>query len=253
MAFDLTDTFPTLLKAPITEAVIDIRVELPSSTTLRELADFALGLENRFTDRQERRSIETRVELQQGSPPRIVVPSNRPDGYLFTSHSELLVAQARLNGFTLSRLRPYHDGDTFIQQATELWRRYVLVARPTKVTRLAIRNVNRIEMAPGSELQQYVLTGPEIARALPQQMLDFFLRLVIPDAASGAVAVVTQTLGPRTPEDVTIPLIFDIDAFREIQLSPEGQEIWEALATLRTLKNRIFFRSLTVEALEAFR
>ena len=253
MAFNLTDTFPTLSKAPITEAVIDIRVELPASITLKELADFAVGLENRFADRVERRSIETRVELQQGRPPRIAVPADRPDGYVFNSPSELLVAQARLNGFSLSRLRPYHDGDTFVQQATELWRRYVSVAHPTKVTRLSIRNVNRIEISPGSELQRYVLTGPEIARALPQQMLHFFLRLVIPDAASGAVAVVNQTIGPPSPENVTIPLIFDIEAAREIQLPPEGQEIWETLAALRVLKNRIFFRSLTVEALETFR
>lgn len=253
MAFDLTNSFPTLSRAPITEAVIDIRVELPPSTTLKELAEFAVGLEDRFTERQERRSFETRVESQPGIPARIVVPADQPDGYLFTSRGELLVAQARMNGFSLSRVRPYHDGDKFTEQAIELWRRYVAVAHPTKVTRLAIRNVNRIEMAPGSELQQYVLTGPEIARALPQQMLDFFLRLVLPDAASGAVVVVNQTLGPPTPENVTIPLIFDVEVFREIQLPPEGQEIWDTIGTLRILKNRIFFRSLTVEALEAFR
>lgn len=79
------------------------------------------------------------------------------------------------------------------------------------------------------------------------------MRVVIPEAETGAVAVVNETIAPSAPGSSTIPLIFDIEAAREIELAPEGQEVWETIRVLRLLKNRIFFRSLTVEALESFR
>ena len=252
MSCDLVSTFPTLQRAPITEAVIDFRAELPPEVALPDLAFFNRGIEAQFSERAERRSIETRIEIQASAPPKVVTPSDQPDGYIFHSRKDLLIAQARLDGFTLSRLQPYHEGDTFLKQARELWERYVAVARPVKVKRLAIRNINRIEMDPDAELQRYVLTGPEIARALPQQMLHFFIRIVVPDA-SGALAIINETIAPAAADALKIPLIFDVDAFREVEFAPDAPEIWETLGALRALKNRIFFRSLTVEALEAFR
>ena len=78
------------------------------------------------------------------------------------------------------------------------------------------------------------------------------MRLVLPDS-SGAFAVVTETLGEPDPSRGVIPLIFDVDAFREVELEPHTTEIWDVLETLRALKNRIFFRSLTTVALERFR
>jgi len=181
------------------------------------------------------------------------MPTGEPDGYLFVSQQEHLVAQARLDGFTLSRLQPYHDGQTFLNQARELWQSYVAAAHPFAVKRLAMRNVNRIEMPLGTEIQRYILTCPEIARALPQEMLNFFLNIVIPDAASGAIAAINQTFAQADPERSVIPLIFDVEASREVKMDTDSAEIWEVLAQLRVLKNRIFFRSLTVEALERYR
>jgi len=252
MSFNLTETFPTLGNAPITEAIIDIRCELPADVPLERLADFAQGIEDRFSEPIKRQRIEARIEFHPGAAPKLASPGAAPDGYLFRSEKEHLVAQARLDGFTLSRLRPYHSGDKFVEQARELWEQYIRAARPTKVTRLAIRNVNRIEVDPGADLQRYLLTGPEIARALPQQMLGFFMRVVIPDP-SGAVAIINETLGQPAPGASTMPLIFDVDAFRETALQPGDPEIWNTLGVLRILKNRIFFRSLTAETLEAFR
>lgn len=253
MAFDLINSFPTLQRAPITEAIIDIRATLPESVTLDDLASFNSGAATIFSGRTERHAIQTKIEYQVGRPPKVVAPSDKPDGYLFHAPEQFLIAQARFDGFTLSRLRPYHDGDTFIRQAREYWARYIGVARPTRVTRIAVRNVNRIEMEPGSDFQRYILTGPEISRALPQMLQHFFLRFILPDADSGATAVVTEAIGPPEGEMSSIPLIFDIDTFLDTDLSPTSDDIWQTVSVLRKIKNRIFFRSLTTEALEAFR
>jgi uncharacterized protein (TIGR04255 family) len=251
MTPDFVNSFPHLPNAPITEAIIDLRAELPSEISLSDLARFQSGIEDRFSERTERRPFKTRIEIQ-GDVPKIHTSSPKADGYLFTSSSEQLIAQARLDGFTLSRLQPYHSGDKLIEEARDLWHRYLQVARPRKVTRLAVRNVNRIEMEAGSPLERYVLTVPEIARSLPQILEGFFLRLLLPDA-SGAHAIVTETFGEIRPETLVIPLILDIDAFREVDLGPDDAEIWQVVAELRAFKNRIFFNSLTAQCLETYR
>src|SRR5260370_37891240 len=174
MSPDFVNTFPHLRNAPITEAIIDLRAELPSEISLDDLARFDSGIQDRFSERTERRSFKTMMELQ-GDVPKFHTPPPRVDGYLFTSSSEQLIAQARLAVFTLSMRKPYHTGDMFIEEARDLWRRYVQVARPSKVTRLAVRNVNRIQMEAGSPLERYALTVPEIARSLPQIYAGFFM------------------------------------------------------------------------------
>lgn len=252
MIHDFVNTFPHLRNAPITEAIIDIQAALPSDISLSDLERFQSGIADRFSERKERRSFKTRIELQ-GDVPKVHTPdATKADGYLFTSSSEQLIAQARVDGFTLSRLKPYHTGDKFMEEARDLWQRYLSVARPKKVTRLAVRNINRIEMEAGSPLERYVLTVPEIARSLPQIMDGFFLRLLLPDA-SGAHAIVTETFGEIGQETQVIPLIFDIDAFREVDLGPNDADIWQIVSELRAFKNRIFFNSITAQCLEAYR
>jgi uncharacterized protein (TIGR04255 family) len=100
--------------------------------------------------------------------------------------------------------------------------------------------------------RELILTAPEIARGLPQLMAGFFMQIIMPDV-SGAVVIVNETFGNRESESRTIPVILDIDASRTIELEPNGAEIWQIMSQLRTLKNRIFFKSLTTEALEAYR
>ena len=66
---------------------------------------------------------------------------------------------------------------------------------------------------------------------------------------SKAQAIIVQALEPvKKPEFV--PVILDIDVFR---FDPNGirEDIWDILESLRVLKNRIFFNSIT-KKLEAF-
>jgi uncharacterized protein (TIGR04255 family) len=101
------------------------------------------------------------------------------------------------------------------------------------------------------DFKDFILITPEIAPKLPQGLHNFFMRLGIPTEKWNAIAIVTETLKP--PEGDTLPLILDIDVYREIMLPPRSPAIWEALEELRQLKNEIFFDSLTEKAKELFR
>ena len=65
-----------------------------------------------------------------------------PDGYLFTSVDGRQVVQARLDGFTFSRLKPYDKWESLRDEARELWQHYVQIASPETVTRVALRYIN---------------------------------------------------------------------------------------------------------------
>jgi uncharacterized protein (TIGR04255 family) len=243
--------FPTLAHAPITEAVIDIKVSLPTSTTLNELGTFTDPLRQRFTESKPRMAAEFQMAFGEGAAPQVTSQGPAQDGYFFTAPAENLVAQARLDGFTLSKLKPYESWNTFCQQFVVLWRRYLEVARPLSIKRIALRYINRIELPPGVDLDEYFLTIPKIAEGVPQVLPSFLMRLVVP-SETGTIAIITQTIA-KLPEDYSVyPVIFDIDVFREVDINPEDIALWSFLKDLRSYKNTVFFRSITPKTLSLF-
>jgi uncharacterized protein (TIGR04255 family) len=251
MSYDLESKFPTLPKAPITEALIDIRAELPPGVDLAELRRFYAELEGRFPRIEERFAMSATVELnQQGA--QVKDESSHPDGFVMRSEADGSVVQVRLDGFTMHKLHPYISWQSLSGQARELWRRYVSVARPSKVVRLAVRYTNRIEVAPGQDFKQFVLTAPEIAPGIPQMLPEYLMRLVIPHPA-GSTAIVTMSSLPPVMNSATVSMLFDIDAFRLVDISAVDEEsIWSFLDELRAYKNLIFFNSITPSQLEKY-
>jgi uncharacterized protein (TIGR04255 family) len=251
MSYDLESKFPTLPRAPITEALIDIRAELPPEVDLAELRRFYAGIEDRFPKIEERVAMSATVELNQ-SGAQIRNERSRPDGFVMRSGEDGAVVQARLDGFTMHKLHPYIDWQSLSRQAKELWRRYVSFARPSRVTRLAVRYTNRLELAPGTEFRQLILTAPEIAPGIPQMLPEYLMRLVIPHPV-GSTAIVTASSLPPVMNSETVPMLFDIDAFRLVDIPVADEEtIWSFLDELRAYKNLIFFNSLTPAQLEKY-
>jgi uncharacterized protein (TIGR04255 family) len=239
-------------RAPITEALLDIHVKLPSQINLTRLANLHDAVKDRYPSKRERVSWQGGFQITPGTGPAVLPPSGGPDGYLFTSADGRQIVQARLEGFTFNRLKPYDKWETFRDEAKELWQRYVQIASPEVVTRLALRYINRIEIPlPMKDFKEYILTTPEITPELPQGLGSFFMRLVIPEPKTQAVAVVTETMEPIADPSKALPLIFDIDVFRQAAFDIDDR-IWETFESLRNLKNDIFFKSLTPKAKELF-
>jgi uncharacterized protein (TIGR04255 family) len=246
-----TGDYPVLRNAPITEALIDIRVAGVTGSVVEGLASFRDAFPSRFPEKRSRSSVATTINFDQKAPPTLTAKGPNTDGYIFTSPAENLVAQVRTDGFTLSKLKPYDSWKTFCPQFVALWRRYLEVAQPAKITRVALRYVNRIVVPTGKDLKGFILTGPEIAPKLPQDLPAFLMRLVLP-SQNGEIAIVTETFEPSLDLH-SVPLIFDIDVFREIELGLEDPALWQTIKGLRSYKNQIFFNSITPTALEVFK
>ncbi len=241
--------------APITEALLDIRVKLPEQTDLAKLAAFHDTINQKYPAKQERVSWRGQIEIKPAPITHVSQSAaGGPDGYLFTSNDGRQIVQARLDGFTFSRLKPYGKWESLRDEARELWQQYIRIASPEVVTRVALRYINRIEIPfPIRDFKDYILTAPEIAPDLPQGLDNFFMRLVIPYPKAQAVAIVTETVEPVDEAHERLPLIFDIDVFRAVAFNVQDNSMWEAFESLHDLKNDIFFKSMTPKAKELFR
>jgi uncharacterized protein (TIGR04255 family) len=244
--------WPRFPNAPINEALLDIRAKLPPEVDLPQLATFQEGIRERYPDRSERSTWQAGLELKPTGDVKVHPPIGGPNGYLFKGPDGRRLVQARLDGFTFNWLKPYDTWQTFRDEAKELWKRYLDIATPLGVSRIALRYINQLNIPlPMKDFKDYIRTTPEIAPGLPQGLQNFFMRLEIPDADSGRVTIVTQTMAP--PKEDSLPLIFDIDVIHEQAFDARSPEIWEAFEQLRDLKNRIFFLSITDKAQDLFK
>ena len=234
------------------EALIDIRVTLPTEIDLARLKTFPEPFAERFPESKLRSSAAARIAFNDQAAPVVTSEGPTPDGYFFRGPGGDLIAQARLDGFTLSKLKPYDSWMTFCPQFVELWNRYIAVAHPLKITRVALRYINRIELPVAVDFKKYLLTVPEIAPGIPQSLPALLMRLVIP-SPSGNIAIVTETAGDTPSDPGMFPLIFDIDVFRDVDMSTGDAALWSIIRDLRLYKNTIFFNSLTPTALEMYK
>lgn len=243
-----TSTWPKLTKAPIVEGLIDIRVERSPAVTMAALQSAGDELAADFPSRTVLHHWSGQIHLPPQASPSISTAVHEPDGLLLRSTDEKWVVQFRLDGFTVSRLQPYVTWADLKAKATDLWTRYVAAANPTKVTRVASRFINRVQIPVGEPFEHTFLTNFVIGQALPQAVAGYLLRVVIPFEEHQAVAIVTQSMEGNAGE-----CLFDLDAFSERPHGVNDEGLWKTLDNLRDVKNRLFFGSLTEAALERFK
>ncbi len=242
-----------LQKAPITEALIDIRVKIKDEINSEIFLKLYDNISDRYPKKTIRHKQEGKIEFKKGEPP-ISSMSDTVLGYSFVSTDGKQIFQARLDGFTFSRLNPYDRWETLRDEAIELWQKYRELIFP-EITRVALRYINKfnipIDPATPIQFEDYLKTSPIIPEKLPQGVSSFLSRVVIHNPEIDAAAIVTQVFeGIIDPK--FIPIILDIDVIRKKEMLSE-EEAWDTLEKLRNFKNNIFFESITEKAKELFR
>ena len=65
------------------------------------------------------------------------------------------------------------------------------------------------------------------------------------------MGIIHQSLESLSRTDIA-PIILDIDVFRQSTTEINKDGVWELLGKMRDLKNKIFFESVTEQALRLF-
>ncbi len=245
--------YPVFKNAPIIEALLDVRVELPKEVDLKKLEEFHDLVRERFPEKKERKFFKAEIKFPPAITSTALPTSSGTVGYLFHSPNERKIVQARVDGFTFNKLKPYENWESFRSEARKLWDLYLKIANPVRVTRIAVRYINRIDVPlPLKDFKEYILTTPEIAPNLPQALSQFFMRLVIPNPDIQATAVIIETM-ENPVDNKRLPLILDIDVWRETAYENNQSKMWDDFEELRAFKNDIFFNSITEKTKELFR
>jgi uncharacterized protein (TIGR04255 family) len=251
---------------PITEAILDITVNVDKNFDHTRLLDIHEDIKEDFPTYQKKMAFKGGIEFNLENPDEIINPqllsiSNKPEGYIFISEDEKRIIQAKLNGFTFSKLKPYKGWEKFYKEAYQLWQKYAEITSPTQVTRLGLRYVNQI-MIPAEgdvELNNYMKILPGIPNDLAVTMEGYFMQVrVCHPEYQPSRAIINQTIAEVMDNEKgkqVYPLIFDIDVFQEVNLEANDHETIKSIfeGNLRWLRNEIFFKSITETAKELFK
>ncbi len=242
--------YPVLSKAPIVEAVIDFRVKVREDLTLEQLDALFDSISNQYPDKKTRHKWEGEFEFKKGESP-ISRGTGAVDGYILTSADQKQILQARLDGFTFSRLTPYETWELFRDEAYRLWEKYKEITTPV-ITRVALRYINKMEIPfPIKDFSDYLTAAPNVPEGVPQGVSSFLTRVVIHEPEIDAAAIITQALDQIVNPNV-FPIILDIDVFKQRSEGINEEDAWDILEKLRHFKNEIFFKSITEKAKELF-
>jgi uncharacterized protein (TIGR04255 family) len=228
--------------APITEALIDIRVELPATTKGLQALE---SVHDRVKDRYPGKSKRIYLSGQFSAGDEVgASASQTPMGFAFNSEDGKPIFQARRDGFTFSRLRPYGSWPELRDEARRLWDIYGEIVNPEKITRVAVRYINQIDVPFSAiDYKDYFRTTPEVSPDLPQALSGFFMQLQFPQTDFEGLLILTQTAVP-SPNPDSSSVILDLDVFKETDMA-SAEDVWEMLELLRNRKNQFFEGCIT--------
>jgi|SRR5208282_3999712 len=245
--------FPHLNNAPITEAIIDFRVRLPSGFPILVLKEAHAQVSAEYPAIEVQQVTQQQFEQRPGQLPKLTARSQGVLGYRFRSADKKSIVQFRRNGFSFNRLKPYPSWDRVFPEACRLWNIYSMISHPEEISRIAVRFINRLQLPlPNLEFSDYLAAPPLLPQGVPQHLSSFLTRVVIQDPATNLAANVVQALEPPL-NDQYISMILDIDVYQRDVSQLTLEAVLGQFAKLREMKNRIFFGSLTEKALATLR
>ena len=254
VVINTTEEFSRLSRAPIIEAVIEIRVALESAWDEQKiellfkdkLPDYPI-----FSSQKEFKQ-EFQINVSPEMPAKQTFSDLGLRGFRFQSEDKYHIVQFNKDAFIFSRLIPYDNWHSFVDEAFRLWQIYSALAKPFEVLRIGLRFINRIPCPiEGFELDKYLRVVPQPPFDLDVPFTAFLHHdtLLIPNYPYNVNVI--KTIQPSAkPDENDFGLIIDIDVFTTQKLPTDREILRHHLEEMRWLKNKVFFGSITLNLWE---
>lgn len=244
--------------APVTEAMIDIRVKELTDAQLENFnklpEEFSSVFSGAGTINRQHVRMEPNTEGSFGATNNVQIL-----GYRYEAEGGRRVVQFRKDGFTLSHLKPYTCWEDLRDEARKLYKLYLSqLNEDTSIIRIALRYINHINLPQGCELNEYLTAPPRVPDNLPQGVLQFLTLNTIDVPEHGAIARILQSSAENLNAENDsnyLPMLLDIDVIKmmKVELTADDDSIWTDFEGLRKFKNDIFFSSITTKTEELFK
>lgn len=243
-----------LARAPIVEAVIEIRCDMPATFDLASLETPARDLFRAQYPKMQKQLLEKHSIEQQGEAPPTFSATRGIQAFQFLKDDGRQLVQVRAEGFSFNRLSPYTSLDHYLPEIERTWHLFVGLAAPVEVREVRLRYINKLPLPAVDgrvEFDDYLKIGPHLHDERKLQFIGFFNQHVAVDVETRNQ--VTINLATQPAEKDVLPLIFDIDAVCRDHADPSDWPwILSKLTSLRSLKNGVFKNTLTEQCLNLF-
>lgn len=244
-----------LAHAPIVEAVVDIRCDMPPAFDLAALETPARDLFRAQYPKLQKQLIEKHSFVKKGDEPPLISETRGLQAFQFLKDDGRQLVQVRAEGFSFNRLAPYTSLDEYLPEIERAWGLFVGLASPVQVREVRLRYINRLPLPAVNgrvDFDDYLKIGPHLPDEKKLHFIGFFNQHVAVDVDTGNQVTIVLTMQP--PEKNVVPLIFDIDAVARGNAEPNDWPwILSRLVSLRSLKNQVFENTLTDKCLNLFR
>lgn len=229
-------------RAPIAEAVIDLRIETPEGLSVSVFSELQRRLQDSFPVRLPIRTIEMGF-MNSGDAEAEFHTAQEEVGVRLQTKSGDRVLQAQLAGFTLSHMAPYTHWEAFRTEAQSAWSVFLEITGARRVTRCAVRVINKIQL-PDANVGQYTSFTPSVPAGPFGPVKAFFMQLQLPldHVLQGSQALVNVA---NAPQEHGTTLVLDFDLFVARAMDANSGEVWSILDTLSAAKNEVFELSIT--------
>jgi uncharacterized protein (TIGR04255 family) len=243
-----------LEKAPIVEAVIDLRARMAAEFDLKVFADILERLGPDYKSPENLTQFQFKIEATAAAPPKGGMVNLGATGFRYDRSDGKRIAQFRKDGFSFSHLAPYTNWQDFFSEAERFYTLYYDIGQPEEVTRVAVRYINRLllPLTEVGDFTPYLTAPPPYPKGIAAILTGFLTQIQVRDPSTGVSGRITQTIQPLAPPG-QVPIILDIDVFEEKPRRADPEWALQRFETLRQLKNRYFFESITEKVVELYR
>jgi uncharacterized protein (TIGR04255 family) len=253
-SINTSETFTHLSKAPIVEAVIEVRAQAEAPWDEPLITDQLKAKLPDYPHVQSQRQFMSEVKLELGQKAEGAFQDLGWKGLRFESADKIQIAQFNRDGFLFSRLQPYNSWGQFCGEGLRLWQLHLSLAKPVEIQRLGLRFINRMALSLDEQIEDYIQILPQKPQGLDLPIAGFFHHeaLGVPGYPY-AINIRRTVQPPDKPTVKEIGLILDIDVFTIGPFQPGSGIIEQYLDEMRWLKNKVFYGNITPRAQEKFK
>jgi len=246
MEINVTEKFQNLKRAPIVEAVINVRArsqEVLEEKAVRAFLDIELP-SYEYLDSQR----GMRLHIEPGKPEKQEVTDLGWNAMRFQSLDKRRIIKFGQDGISFSHLAPYSNWLDFSTEGLNLWGKLKGFAKFPNIDRLGLRYVNRFQL-PGETqvISDYFVSVPSVPNGVNLPFRGFMHHDVFGVPGHNFAINLIKTIQPPA-NGAGLGLILDIDVFTTEGASMDDSGLSEALSKMRWLKNKVFFGSISEKA-----